>query len=566
MRLLKAPAEHEPAIPAWVDTVVVVAGTQGVGKPLSEEYVHRPERFSELGGIKIGDTITSQALVNVLLNPEGGLKGIPPSARRIVVLNAGEDASSAAVARKMKDSLLGDFHAVISASLPNVNLMAGSEDELILSNKRKAASVFAVFEPVSGIILAAGSSERFGAIYGGAKYGGVDAKQLLMWGGKPFVRHVSETALAAGLKPVVVVTGYGSEQVGAALEGLDVSVVENRGWSTGQSSSVAAGVNALPESSGAAVFLLADQPQVTSDVLRALDEEHTRSLAPIIAPQVGGMRANPVLFDADTFEELHGLEGDTGGRALFSRYTVTWLPWLDENLLFDVDTPADYQRLLRMGETSVAAVVLAAGKSQRMGTPKMLLPWTDTTVINHVVDTLTHAGCAEIIVVTGAVQKEVENALHLTTARTVHNPRFDEDEMLVSLQVGLATISADASAVLVVLGDQPQIEASVVRDILDAYSATWERLIVPSYKMRRGHPWLVARGFWDEIMALPARASMRQFLDVHDSDIHYLVVDAPSVLKDLDTPEDYAANTRRSIFHPAWNRRFFDRYPYIHRH
>jgi molybdenum cofactor cytidylyltransferase len=72
---------------------------------------------------------------------------------------------------------------------------------------------------------------------------------------------------------------------------------------------------------------------------------HCGSLAPIIAPLVSGQRSNPVLFDRDTFGDLLALEGDQGGRALFSRYPVQWLPWHDVNLLLDIDTPEDYQRL-----------------------------------------------------------------------------------------------------------------------------------------------------------------------------------------------------------------------------
>ena len=86
-RPLKAPTVHEPAIPDFVDSVLVVAGLSGLGKPLTDETVHRPEIFAELSGLKINETITSEALIRVLIHPNGGLKSIPPQTRRMVLLN-----------------------------------------------------------------------------------------------------------------------------------------------------------------------------------------------------------------------------------------------------------------------------------------------------------------------------------------------------------------------------------------------------------------------------------------------------------------------------------------------
>jgi len=97
---------------------------------------------------------------------------------------------------------------------------------------------------------------------------------------------------------------------------------------------------------GGAIFLLADQPQLTSSVIRALVEKHAQGLYPIVAPMVMDRRANPVLFDRLTFPDLLTLEGDVGGRAIFHKYRVEYLPWHDDRLLLDVDTPEMYQRLI----------------------------------------------------------------------------------------------------------------------------------------------------------------------------------------------------------------------------
>ncbi|MEN6392192.1 MAG: nucleotidyltransferase family protein, partial [Anaerolineaceae bacterium] len=170
--------------------------------------------------------------------------------------------------------------------------------------------------------------------------------QLLVWQGQPLVRRAAVTALEAGLSPVIVVTGAVDEPIREALQGLNVQIVHNPNWKEGQSTSVKAGISVLPEHIGGVVFLLADQPRVTSNLIRALVEKHAWSLSPLVAPQVDGQRATPVLFDREVFPELKKLSGDQGGRALFARYEVAWIPWQDVGLTLDIDTPEDFRRLL----------------------------------------------------------------------------------------------------------------------------------------------------------------------------------------------------------------------------
>ena len=318
---LKAPADHEPAIPPFVDSVILVAGLSGLGKPLTSEWVHRPELFASLSGLASGDIISVDALAKVLTSPLGGLKGVPQGARRIVLLNQADTLGRQALALVLATKLLPAYHAVVVASLrpPATGL----------------SRILAVHEPVAGIILAAGGSSRMG-----------QPKQLLLWKGEPLVRSVAHTALAAGLSPVVLVTGAHGAQVQAAVQGLPVTLVQNPDWESGQSSSVQVGLRAIPQETGAAIFLLADQPRVTVTLLRSLVERHAETLVPIVAPQMAGQRANPVLFDRLTFRDLMSLQGDIGGRALFSQYPVNWLEWQDASLLLDVDTADDYRRLV----------------------------------------------------------------------------------------------------------------------------------------------------------------------------------------------------------------------------
>lgn len=190
----------------------------------------------------------------------------------------------------------------------------------------------------------------------------------------------------------------------------------------------------------------------------------------------------------------------------------------------------------------VAAIVLAAGQSRRMGSPKMVLPWGTTTVIGKVVCTLASAAVDEIVVVTGGARQLVEDALAQLDCgcrlRSVFNPDYAEGEMLSSVQAGVRSMGEDICAALIALGDQPRIQASVVVELLKLY-AHGAQLVVPSYKMRRGHPWLVDRRLWAGLSAMHSPQTMRDFLSMHANTITYLAVETDSVLADLDTPEDY---------------------------
>ncbi|MCX7682664.1 MAG: HAD-IIA family hydrolase [Anaerolineae bacterium] len=189
---------------------------------------------------------------------------------------------------------------------------------------------------IAAVVLAAGASTRFG-----------QPKQLLDWGGKPLVAHVAEVALAAGFARVIVVLGYQAGAVRAALDTRPVQTVMNWRWKEGMSTSVYAGLVALPLDTEAAIFLHCDQPLVTPDLLRALVARFRESGAPIVYPSLAGQQRTPVLFAAELFPELAAVSGDEGGRALIARYAhrAAMLPVSDARVLADIDTPADYEQL-----------------------------------------------------------------------------------------------------------------------------------------------------------------------------------------------------------------------------
>lgn len=320
-RPLKAPAANEPVIPGWIDHVVICQGLSAAGKVLDENVVFRPEVFSQLSGIGPGQTITLDGILRVLLDGQGGLKGIPEKACVTALLNQVSEGQ------------------VESTLMRVANIGCNTINSFIISNLDTQA-IHACVEQSAGIMLAAGGSSRYGA-----------PKLLLDWYGKPLLRHSVETALAGGLHPMIVVLGAVNDPARQALEGLPVDIVENPDWAEGQSTSLRAGLQELEKHSGqsyrvgSAVFLLADQPFTTPDLIRSLVMRHHITLAPVIAPYVDGKRGNPVLFDRDVFADLRLLQGDTGGRSIMNRYGIEAVEWRDPHILLDIDSPEDYRRL-----------------------------------------------------------------------------------------------------------------------------------------------------------------------------------------------------------------------------
>jgi molybdenum cofactor cytidylyltransferase len=187
----------------------------------------------------------------------------------------------------------------------------------------------------------------------------------------------------------------------------------------------------------------------------------------------------------------------------------------------------------------VAAVVLAAGLSTRMGTPKMVLPWGMRTVVAQVVSQLFEGGADDVTVVTGGARELVEQALEGFPVKFTANPDYENGEMLCSLQVGIRSLGERADAALIALGDQPQIHSGVVSAVIEAYQVSSAPLVIPSYHMRRGHPWLVERGLWGDLLAVKQPNTLRDFLGDYQRLIQYVNVDDASVLADMDTPEEY---------------------------
>lgn len=181
---------------------------------------------------------------------------------------------------------------------------------------------------LAGIVLAAGTSTRFGA----------DNKLLAEYGGQPMVRSVAEAALATDLDPVIIVTGHDAGSVQAALAGHDVVFAHNAEFETGQAGSLKTGIAAVPPSCAGAMILLGDMPDVTAEIINQLLDEFAGEDC-IIVPQHKGVRGNPVILGTGIFAELERTTGDKGARSLLSGDNVRKINVDSDAVLRDFDTP-----------------------------------------------------------------------------------------------------------------------------------------------------------------------------------------------------------------------------------
>ncbi len=191
---------------------------------------------------------------------------------------------------------------------------------------------------IAGVVLAAGQSSRLG-----------HPKQLLSVQGEPLLRHTLRAILESSLDDVLVILGHEADAIRETITDLPVRIVFNPDFALGQSSSVRAGLDALPPETEAAMFLLGDQPGVDPMVIDTLIATWRKSNAPIVAPRYADGVGNPVLFDCRVFSELTALQGDMGARPVVRAHEQRGeLQTITVNHLAppDLDTEADYATLL----------------------------------------------------------------------------------------------------------------------------------------------------------------------------------------------------------------------------
>jgi len=186
----------------------------------------------------------------------------------------------------------------------------------------------------------------------------------------------------------------------------------------------------------------------------------------------------------------------------------------------------------------IAGVILAAGASARLGTPKQLLPLQSRPLLQHVVDAAAAAALNPIVVVLGHRASEIEDGLQLPDrARIVLNPDYMGGQA-TSLRAGLAALEADVRAAVILLGDQPRVSTAAIREAVATYERTGGPVIRTAYRGRPGHPVVLDRGVWPAVMAERGDRGAREVLAAHPEWIVTLEREEDPPI-DVDTEEDY---------------------------
>jgi CTP:molybdopterin cytidylyltransferase MocA len=197
----------------------------------------------------------------------------------------------------------------------------------------------------------------------------------------------------------------------------------------------------------------------------------------------------------------------------------------------------------------VAAILLAAGQSKRMGAFKPLLPFGNTTVIECCLDYLQQGGVQAIVVVLGHRADEVCQQLNTRRVIFALNPD-PNSEMGASIAAGIRALPASSAATLIALVDHPAVPPEVVSTLIENWKQG-SRLIIPTWHGRGGHPVLVDLNFKQELLNLDASGGLRTLFDAHQNNVKRIPVDSPYIARDMDTWDDYVTLHQEVTGRPA---------------
>lgn len=209
-------------------------------------------------------------------------------------------------------------------------------------------------------------------------------------------------------------------------------------------------------------------------------------------------------------------------------------------------TKSDVETVQSHGMSSsrrLFAIIPAAGHSRRMGRPKLLLPLDGQTVIRRLLNVLGHESIAARFVVMRRDDDDLANEVRNSQAKIVQ-PAVDPPDMRQSIEFGLREVECTMQPTaddgwLLVPADHPMLDSTILRSLIDYWSQNPDRIVVPEYGGRRGHPTIFPWRLAEAVKQLPENAGLNLLLKAHAGSVAEVPVESPTVLTDLDTPEDY---------------------------
>ncbi|HET9221529.1 MAG TPA: molybdenum cofactor cytidylyltransferase [Roseiflexaceae bacterium] len=197
--------------------------------------------------------------------------------------------------------------------------------------------------------------------------------------------------------------------------------------------------------------------------------------------------------------------------------------------------------------TPIAGIILAAGSASRMGRPKQLLDWGGRPLVRVVAEQALAARLDRVLVVVGAASDAVAAALADLAVELIENPAYAEGQS-TSLRAGIAALTPDISAALVLLGDQPFVSPQIITRIVEEWHASGAAIVAPVYRGQRGNPVLFAQRVFGELLAIEGDQGARTILAADPARVRKVPFDDDRPLADIDTPEDYQRLVRAQSF------------------
>ncbi len=188
--------------------------------------------------------------------------------------------------------------------------------------------------------------------------------------------------------------------------------------------------------------------------------------------------------------------------------------------------------------SEICAIILAAGKSERMGKNKMLMPFRGNSMIRTVIDNVMQSGIEHILVVLGAYRRDIMAAISDLPVEPCYNANYEQG-MYTSVQCGFRNLPSTADAALLFLGDQPMIPGEIARQIMRTYQKSEKGILIPVHRGKRGHPVMIGKKYANLIETSVPANGLHTLFAMHKNDIQEIEIDTPVILKDIDTEYDY---------------------------